>query len=536
MRRRVVVLGIDGATFDLIDPLLAEGAMPRLAAVLREGTRGTLTSTRPPVTGPAWTSLLTGRRPENHGILNFYVYEPGQYRRRLGSWRGARGPYLWERVEREGMTAGLVNIPMTWPPAPVRGFHVTGMLTPPGAAFTHPPELAQELTERFDYEVNQVVGGYHAGMDRERFLRDLERVHDKHVRAGLHLFDTRACDFFMLVLVGSDRLQHGFYHLWDRSHPAWSEEEAAKFGGSLRKHYEAVDSAIGEFHDRLGPEDVMLIVSDHGFGPTYMRLKINRWLEAKGLFAPIGSAATGGWRRYLRGVLTRMDVLDLRSKLPEGLHARLQRMGDSPDATCRIDWPRTAAYCPDPTSRGIYVNLVGRDPEGVVRPGAEYDALRARLKEDLLEVRAPGSGERLFPRVWLREEVYQGRFADRAPDVVFDVDDRYNVSTSLDDGPLIDVERGHTGDHNERGILVAVGGGVRRGAAIEGARLVDIAPTVLELLGAPVTSDLDGRSLAGQLIGTSADPASIGAAKSPDAAGCESEDLVLQDGKRLRYH
>ncbi len=493
MPRRVVVLGLDGATFDLIDPLVAEGRMPHLARLLREGTRGTLGSTFPPVTGPAWTSLLTGKRPENHGVLNFHLYEPGRYERRLASWQGAQGPFLWETIEQAGRTAGLFNVPLTWPPAPLRGFHVTGMLTPRGAAFTHPPELGRELEERFGYEVNQRIEGYLPGIDRDRFLRDLHRVTAKHVLAGLHLFDTRPCDFFMMVLVGADRLQHCFYHLFDRRHPAWTEEGARRYGGALADYYGVLDQAIGAFHARLRSEDALFLVSDHGFGPTYGRLKINRWLESQGWFTPRSSRR--GWRGKARALFRKADVFRLRSRLPSGIKSVLERIADTRNVARVADWSRTRAYCPDPTCCGVYLNVVGRDPEGIVRPGAEYDALRNDIREALLQVEHPESGERLFPRVWMREEVYRGPFADRAPDVVFEMHERYNVSTRIDDGPVLEVERGHTGDHNERGILVACGESIRRGAAISGASIWDIAPTVLGLLDVPPPAGFDGRRL-----------------------------------------
>lgn len=501
MARRVVILGIDGGTYDVIDPLIARGGMPRLSALLREGMRGTLASTVPPLTGPAWMSLLTGRRPENHGILGFCLYEPGTYQRRIASWRMARGPMVWDALARAGKTSGLVNVPMTWPPAPVRGFHVTGMFTPPGARYTHPSDLAAELEREFAYETNQVVEGYRSDMDRDRFVEDLHRVTDKHVKAALHLFETRPTDFFMLVLVGTDRLQHGFFHLFDPGHPAWTAEAAARYGGLLASYYERIDAAIGAFMDRLGPEDVLLLVSDHGFAPTYGRLKINRWLESLGWLAPIGANSRAAWSNRAWTALKKLDVLDLRHRLPGAVQDRLPRAATRQDVTSQLDWTRTLAYCPDPACRGIYINLVGRDPLGIVRPGDEYESLRRAIRQALLEVVVPGGDVRIFPRVWLREEVYQGTFVERAPDIVFDLDDRYNVVARLDEGPVFDVERGHTGDHNDRGMFAAWGSGVGRGGRIQGARIWDVAPTVLDLLGVRPAEDVDGRSLMGKIAG-----------------------------------
>lgn len=504
----LVVVGLDGATWDRLDPWIEAGHLPNLARLAREGVRGRLRTVVPPVTAPAWTTFMTGLNPGRHGVFEFIVRLRPDFREVPVNASLRDGVPVWGLLSEADRRVIVVNVPVTYPPEKVNGVLISGFLTPRGRRdFTHPPEILGELEAALGpYEL------YHGEVYRpgkaEAVLEELYRIFDYRLGVAKHLADRKDWDFLMVHFWGVDRAQHELWHLGDPEHPAHSRSEAERFGGRLVDYYRRVDEGLGELWERARARDAtFLLMSDHGFGPITRFLILNVWLMDEGLLVLKRDAVTSVKRLAFRAGLTPVLGYRLAMKLGlakmrlsggvssrKGLVDRVQRLflslGD-------VDWAKTQAY-----SKGnygqIYVNLRGREPFGSVEPGAEYERVRDRVIERIRAAPDPETGEPLFGEVYRREEIYEGPYVDLAPDIVFlPADMSAKALGTLDFSSHRFIERtyGNSGDHRMEGILAASGDGLRRGAGIEDATILDLAPTILYMLDCPVPRAMDGRVL-----------------------------------------
>ncbi len=496
-QNKVIVLGLDGATFDVLLPRAEKGAMPHLAALLAQGAWGELRSTIPPFSAQAWVSMATGKNQARHGVVDFWERAAGlapDQRRSFVTSRHVHGETVWQAAGRHGLEVSVINVPVTYPPGAVNGRLVSGFLTPPGRPdYCFPPGLKAEI--------EALVPGYQAdpfdplGASRQQ-LAELEGWMGKHETVARALLERYPVDLFFGVVQALDHLQHLF---WD--------EIAAGTDPAIERCYALADDIVGHRLARLDGRTTLFVVSDHGFGPAAKWFHVNRFLQEQGLLAlgevqgggGVGSALArlGLTPQALRGLIRRLDVLGLRRRV--GRLARVT-MGRQIDAALArpIDWSRTQAAAGSPAIEGIFVNLRGREPGGIVEPGAAYEALRSRLAAALLELRDPDTGRAVVQGVYRREELYEGPFLEWLPDLVFDLGDGPYLAS---DAPMAttvleplprDVLQGR---HRPLGVLLAAGAGVRPGYRVEGARIVDVAPTLLYSLGLPIPDDLDGRPL-----------------------------------------
>ncbi len=499
--KRVLVIGLDGATLDILRPLAQAGRMPNLARLMEQGAVGPLLSSVPPITAAAWTSFATGMNPGKHGLVDF-VHFPGHgYEVGVATSAQRRMPPFWDWLGRAGHRVGIVGVPMEYPPQPVNGFMLTGMMTPPGSAnIAYPPELAQELQQAvggyLPYEGEGVVAA-DPGVYANRLCRDTEQ----RVRAALYLLDRYNPAFFAFVFMALDPIQHQFFHLLAPSQPL-SPALAARRDQILTV-YTAVDRGIGEIVHAVGDDALIIVMSDHGFGPLDGFLHLNNWLLQKGYLALKGDPLTLLRRLLFRLGFTPENVyravravgVDLRRQANRGqAYRRLRHIFLS---FGNVDWQRTRAYALGHIGQ-IYVNLQGRQPHGTVRPGAEYDELCQRLKEELLDLRDRRTGGRLIERVYRQQEVYHGPYLDELPDLILQPRGFRYVAfgeSEFASNRVVAPTFGHTGHHRMEGTLIVAGRGVKPGS-VAGASLVDLAPTIVHALGCAIPADMDGCVLA----------------------------------------
>ncbi len=493
---KAIILGLDGATFDLLLPRIERGQMPNLAELLERGAWGPLQSTLPPFSAQAWVSLATGQNQARHGVVDFWEPSPDHVRRRFVSSRHIRSETLWQIAGRHGRRVGVVNVPLTYPPPEVHGYLVSGFLTPHDQTdFTYPPEIKQEI--------EALVPDYHPdpfdplGATRQQIL-EIERWMHRHEQVARRLMDHHPVDLFFNVVQALDHLQHLF---WD----AASQNAGGPYAPLLDRCFQFIDQAIGHRLQRLDGRTFLFLVSDHGFGPARKRFQVNRWLWERGWLA-LGEGGDGDrpiWARWgvtaqrVRALIRRLDVLGLRRRMGRMARVMLGRRLDEA-LTPPIDWSRTQAVSGSPAVEGIYVNLRGREPQGIVAPGADYEALRERLMAELRSLRDPATGEPVVRAVYRREEVYHGPFLELLPDVVLDMGDRpYLIGDALTASQVLEpLSRDDLqGRHAPAGVFAAVGPPIVARPRLEGARIVDVAPTVLYALGLPIPDDLDGRPL-----------------------------------------
>src|SRR5436305_1046405 len=273
----VLIIGLDGATWRVLEPWARAGRLPHLAGLMARGSWGTLRSTVPALTLPAWSSLTTGRNPGAHGVFAFRRLAPDRYDSPgLASTSDLRALTLWEIAGRAGRRAGIINVPPSYPIRPLNGFVVSCLLTPPGECFTHPPELASELGGyRIDLQPPRGVALDEA-VNREQalaYLQGLRRLTSGRTAAALHLMRTRPTDVLGVVFYAPDRIQHCFWTYVDGGVAPDTEVATAVAGV-----YAALDQGLGDLTAAAGPEATVILVSDHGFGPKPSHaVHVNRW-------------------------------------------------------------------------------------------------------------------------------------------------------------------------------------------------------------------------------------------------------------------
>ncbi len=498
---KVMVLGLDGATLDLIRPWATEGKLPHLARLMAEGAWGELESTIPPVTAPAWISFMTGQSPASHGIFHFRTFDLTKYScfdETLVTSAAIAGKTIFDRASEAGLRVAAVNVPMTYPPYAVNGVMVAGYPTPNvQKAYTYPPELARGIG------VMNVTSEFFRHSNPER-IRSAQYMVENLTGLCERLLREEVYDLLAVVYTNTDMANHFFRKYMDPSLPAYDPEGAKIYGRALEEQYRLVDQAVGRLLALRGPDTTVVVMSDHGSGPYATQyVHLNAWLREEGWLATRDRriARTGqAMQALLEYVRIRTPFLRdaLKRYLPNAVKEQISRGRQNAGA---IDWLQTSAYRVPMAFYvdGVEINLQGRQREGAVAP-QEYDAVRGAIIERLADLRDPRTGERIVRRVLRKEEAYGGKGFLHAPDLVVFFDPRYaggggilgEVVTPI---PHYFLET-WSGQHRMEGTLILWGPHVRRGEPVRGANIVDLAPTILHLLGLPLPDDLDGRFLA----------------------------------------
>jgi predicted AlkP superfamily phosphohydrolase/phosphomutase len=508
----VLVIGLDGATFALLRPWLEGGELPHLSRLYREGVRGVLESVVPPLSPEAWSTFMTGKHPGQHGVMNFMGLRRGSYALHFNSGAEVQEPSLWRLLSDAGRRVGVIGVPMTYPPEPVNGYLVSGLETPgAGARFTYPAELAEEL--------RRAMGGYDIHGDflghatPEAYLERLLEMVDNQARAACYLLAKYPADLSVVVIGATDRAQHCFWKFSDPSHPRYDPHAPQALSQALPRVYRRVDAAVGAMLEHVPDPKTVLVMSDHGFGPCHKRVHLNGWLEWRGYMARAGGSARlfGAARSAWQGVGTYAPrwLKDwLKSAFPS-----MRRQVESFLLLSRVEWERTKAFSISTQHGYIYLHRRDRFPKGTVAPGAEAEALCDQLIADLERFTDPETGEPVVARVVRTRDIYPGPAMESLPDLIVLWRPGYIARAEGKERPhgnspgdfidqdlrtgdierLISVEQ--SGSHTPEGILIAHGPGLARPGEISGANIIDLAPTLLHLLGEPVPQDMGGHVL-----------------------------------------
>jgi predicted AlkP superfamily phosphohydrolase/phosphomutase len=493
---KVCVIGLDGATFDVLDRWAEWGGMPNLARLMERSARADLLSTIPPVTGPAWTSMTTGLNPGRHGIFDFVKVRNQGRSQRLVNSRDVLPPRLWDYFEEAGYCVGAYRVPVTYPAQPVKGFMVSGLLTPPrGAHLAHPPEVVDLVREAGRHWLHP-LGDHGSYAGRAGELLEADRASLGALKRLTERFDP---GFLMCVNSELDHLQHAF---WPRCVAAEGPGTDGE-GETVRQFFASVDEGIGWLADRLGREGYVFIVSDHGFGPLDGLFDMNEWLARHGYL----KLRRGRILRALvrRRVARLAKSLLTRSGLLEPCRAAFRKAGLLPDASAPrprpnrallaglADWPRSVAVLKSASAGGIQLNTDGRSPSPRKLSPGERSELLGKLSADLLAIEDPDTGGPLFTGVWRREEIYDGPYVGDAPDLLIELR-HHAVSAVLYAGGNATLVRegSFAGTHRQNGVFLAAGPGIRPGV-VPDLSILDVAPTVLHAAGLSVPRYMEGR-------------------------------------------
>ncbi|MBC7263241.1 MAG: alkaline phosphatase family protein [Chloroflexi bacterium] len=542
--RKVLIIGMDGATFDILGPLMDEGWLPNLAKLRANGVWGKLRTTIPPVSASAWVSFATGKNPGKHGLFDFVFPRPDGYEVCVANVTYRSGRAFWEYISDAGGQVGLVNVPITYPPAsrPVNGFVASCFLAPNfDSPWTYPDGLKYELRDAVG-EFPLIMSEAQRSGDVLKFIQEMRDFDLGRVKHVLYLMKNKTWDLFAFVFSSTDTLQHELWHLLDPGHPRHDAQQASRYHEAIWGFYADIDHALGQLIDAAGEDALILIMSDHGAGPFQYFFHVNNWLHSLGLLRwkrnPVSMAKYTLYRLGFTPVnvlkmVTFLRLSRLRKNVKRGRGVKmLKRVFLSFND---VDWSHTAAFAVGNFGQ-IYINLAGKRTQGIVRSGAEYEALRDRIIREALALRDPETGEAVIQYAYRKEEIYYGESLVHAPDIILHTDRSKYVSFGHADfgsNRILEPSFGQTGHHQMDGILMICGEQIQRGKKIEGAQIIDLAPTLLYAMGLPVPSDMDGRVLSEAFASEymSANPVryeEVGCTKRP-----ESEDYSEEDEERV---
>lgn len=501
---KLLVIGLDGATFDLIRPFAAQGYLPNLQSLILRGSSSELRSTIPPVTASAWTSFMTGKNPGAHGLFDFMQRRANSYDLAPVSSADRDGKAMWEIAGDAGKQVIVMGVPVTYPPTPLNGLMVTGMLTPRGASdYTYPSELKDEI--------GQAVGEYVVYSDEvysrgrgEIFLDALKYSIQQRARTAAYLLHKYDWDLGILVFPETDTVCHGLWWAYDSTHHQHGQEDASSFRNGIRDIYQEIDTYVGELVASLDSDTTVLVMSDHGHGPLRNFLYVNNFLKQKGYLRIKRTAqsqlknmafSAGMTPRTVYGALLGLGLGKLRRTLDKrrGGRGLLKRFFLSLND---VDWANTRAYSIGYIGE-VHLNVRGREPQGIVERGIEYERVRDALIRDLRELRLR-DGTPLVEYIWKKEEIYSGAHLDDAPDILFLPKNLETIAFGdfeFGSNNVIEPSYGVSSSHRMNGILIAAGERIAKGAALASPGLIDLAPTMLHLLDLPLPVDINGRVL-----------------------------------------
>jgi predicted AlkP superfamily phosphohydrolase/phosphomutase len=440
--KRVVFIGLDGTPYTFMQRLIAEGRAPNAARLAEQGSLLRMDSTWPWVSSVAWSTMMTGVNPGKHNIFGFIDRDPATYKQFIPTSAHMKAKTLWEVLSQAGKRVIVVNVPVTYPPRQVNGILVGGFLSPSLEKAVYPPSYLPTL-QSLGYIVD--ADPWKARESKELALQEVNAALDARIRTLFHLVENEAWDYLHLHVMETDRLHHFLWQQMEEGHPAYAP--------AFYDVYRRIDDMLGQLAAKLDEHTTLLWMADHGFCSIKKEVYVNRWLMDQ------------GW-------------LKLRNLPP-----------DRKKGLDEID-PASVAYSLDPGR--VVIRLQGREKEGAVAPGAEYESLREEIAAAALELRDPESDDPIFQAAFKREELYHGPYLEQAADLILAPYDGYDPK-----GPLYKETLTYKGDelvgmHTFDDAMLYVGG---RAVPQTRFSVVNVMPTILDLMEVPQPPGLDGASL-----------------------------------------
>ena len=518
MAEKVLLYGIDGGTFVYLKPLMDKGLLPNLKAMAERGASGELWSSLPPVTAVAWSNIATGKTPAKHRITDFLIRKPGSYEEAPSNAMDRQGAHFWDIMAREGKTSLVLNVPMTYPPKVEKGVMIAdGFLSPVKRRdYVYPKEVLEEIESKFgEYYILPkylLQDPWRSDETMQRYMEDLSAMLEYKLKVAEYLIETRDPDFVMHHVWGTDIMSHKLWRLMDTNHHAHDPALAERYRPLIEDYHVAVDAGLARLKDAMGEGTTAVVISDHGFGEIKRSVDLNAWLAKEGYMHFKQGGGTKFRLALWRNGFTFSRLLDFLLKAFVALSRHIKFVTPPPERALAaawrkraplflslndVDWSKTKAYSKIGIGQIVF-NVKGREPEGIVEPGEEFERLTDEIAGKLKTLRDPETGDVVFDRVHVKRDSPSGPFVDEVADVVVTPSTTGYVartpSNIIFDNRVISPTQLLEG-HREEGIFLAEGPEFRTGTWIEGARLEDVAPTILHLLGCAVPDDMDGKVL-----------------------------------------
>ncbi|MBA7616596.1 hypothetical protein ES703_23893 [subsurface metagenome] len=505
--KKVAIIGIDGATFDLILPWIKNGFLPNLKQCIENGSWGYLESTFPPISCPAWPAFRTGKNPGKLGFFDFLVKRTKEYNLKVVD-NLYKLTSFWEYISDNDYKVGIINVPSTYPPKKVSGFIITSILTPSTKEnFTYPSELKSEI--------NNIVGGYEIDVparsryihEESKYIKVNHRILDKRGKTIKYLIKKYNPDFLTAVFTGTDRMQHFLWRHLDSSHPSHDSKKSKKYKNAIRNFWGKLDNILGEIINVLDKDCNLFIISDHGFGPQTINFYINDWLIKKGflvlrkrrqkLLSKLGfnseniSFILGKFKLY--NFLAKIISKFVSPKVP---YEKFSKYQSFKDMVKYIDWSKTKAFSMshNPAFHHIYINSKKNFKNGIITE-KNYETIKEDIIKELLKLNGKKVGKsNIKIKIMNQKKIYSGPYVNLSPDIIFSLNKggcyySFGHKNFIEEGS----ESQHiSGNHRIEGIFIAYGPDMRK-KKLDGLKLIDIAPTILHIFNVPIPKDYDGK-------------------------------------------
>ncbi len=458
-RRKVLIIGMDCMTPQLVFDQWRDD-LPNIRGLMEQGIWGELESTIPPITVPAWSSMMSGKDP---GVLGFYGFrnraDYSYDRMTIATGREVKEDRIWDILSRDAKQVAVLGVPQTYPPYPVYGLMISSFLAPStDSRYTFPPELKDEI-EALVGEYMLDVSNFRTD-DKEALLQQIYRMTNVRFKVVKHLVQTKPWRFFMYVEMGPDRLHHAFWKYHDPEHP--KHVPGSPFANAIKDYYQHIDDQIGELLTLVDDDTIVLVVSDHGAKRMDGGICINEWLRREG---------------YL--------VLRQGPAAEEGV---------VPLSKAEMDWSKTRAWGAGGYYGRVFLNVKDREAQGAV-PAQDYDQVVDELASKLAAIPDP-QGREIHTRVFKPRDVYR-ECRGIPPDLIVHFGDLYWRSVgSLGHGGIYTFENDIGPDdanHAQHGIFILCDPHRKIGRQVSGVHVMDITPSVLDLFGLPVPADMQGK-------------------------------------------
>ena len=481
---KVFVLGLDGATFDCLNPLMEEGVLPNIKEIHSKGASGRLTTIFPPVTAPAWLALATGLNPGKTGVFD-YINRTTTETEKMAPISSAyyEKRAIWDYLGKHGYKVGIFNYPTLSPPPRVNGFAISGIGRNRNENLCFPAELEinlNEITKGYEDFLNLRHPKYKK--DIKLFFEDINRIIDKQTSAMKFLIQKYEWDFFFAVFSFTDWMQHVLWRDIDETHPLNNPKTSPSVKEKYKEVWNRIDNFIGELISILPKDTNFMIVSDHGAGPIDSVFYPNTWLEQKGWL----KKKDLGWKKYF------VEKINLFSEgsdnkyyslLHNIIRTRILKLNGSFDL---INLESSSAYSPEHNTMFGCINLTQK--------GKSLEGFKDQLIKELESLPLTINGIQEV-QIYLPEEIYSGPYVNLSPDIFFIINNYKSTveisfpKKTFEPSPSIEMR---TGGHLPEGIFMARGD-IFRNIKLENIFILDISPTILALYDLEIPAQIDGR-------------------------------------------
>ncbi|MCL4522499.1 MAG: alkaline phosphatase family protein [Acidobacteria bacterium] len=454
---KICILGLDCCAPDVV---FRDERLTNIRRLMDAGTWGRLESVIPPITVPAWMCMTTSQDPGSLGVYGFRNRTDHSYSGLgIASSASIKTPAIWDHIAREGKKSIIVGVPPGYPPRRINGISVGCFLTPDTTkdVYTNPPEVGKEI--------NALVGEYPVDVkgfrtdDKEWLKKEIFEMSEKQWKVVKWLLKEKEWDFFHFVDIGQDRVHHGFWDSFDKQHIFY--KPGNPYENVIPDYYAWVDKQIGEVLELLDSETVLLIVSDHGAQRLDGGFVVNEWLVKEGLL-----------------------VLD---EYPKEV---------TPFGKLKVNWAKTKVWSEGGYYARVFFNVQGREPQGVI-PQSEYESFQNEMKKKF-EALTDDKGKPLNSLVFKPKELYKS-VKNVAPDLIVHFGGLYWRSIGGVGYGRVHVQENDTGpdacNHAQYGMFLLAAPNLPLRGEYTGAKLLDVAPTLLDLAGYDIPEVMQGRSL-----------------------------------------